>query len=66
MYRFLIFLYFIYLFFCLCRLRKVQEAAVVLGIQALAEQGAWRNVVPFVEQVYGHVAACPAQITQMW
>ncbi|KAK7102440.1 peroxisome assembly protein 26-like [Littorina saxatilis] len=47
------------------RLDKVREAATVIGIQALAEQGAWRDVIPFVEQVYTHAAACPATIMQM-
>ncbi|XP_076469483.1 peroxisome assembly protein 26-like [Babylonia areolata] len=47
------------------RLDKVQEAATVIGIQALAEQGTWREVIPFVENVYTHMAACPAAIMQM-
>ncbi|KAL8589379.1 hypothetical protein ACOMHN_021531 [Nucella lapillus] len=47
------------------RLQQVQERATVLGIQALAEQGTWTEVIPFVEQVYSHMATCPATIMQM-
>ena len=53
-------------FFCGCRLAKVREAATVIGIQALAEAGTWREVIPFVQQVYTPIAACPAPIMQMW
>ena len=51
---------------CGCRLAKVREAATVIGIQALAESGTWREVIPFVEQVYTRMATCPAAIMQMW
>ncbi|KAK7503423.1 hypothetical protein BaRGS_00005344 [Batillaria attramentaria] len=46
-------------------LSHVKEAATVLAIQALAEQGLWRDVIPFVEQAYGHVRECPAKVIQM-
>lgn len=47
------------------RFLKVQEAATAIGIQALAEKGDWRDVIPFVDEVYKHVAASPAQILHM-
>lgn len=50
---------------CDARLISLKETATVLAIQALAEQGVWQEVIPYVEKVYGHVRQCPGQIIQM-
>lgn len=47
-------------------LNSIKEAAVIVGIQALAEQGCWQNVIPFVEQAYHQIGACPAKVIHMW
>ncbi|PVD25344.1 hypothetical protein C0Q70_15844 [Pomacea canaliculata] len=46
-------------------LNSIKEAAVIVGIQALAEQGCWQNVIPFVEQAYHQIGACPAKVIHM-
>ncbi|KAK0045698.1 peroxisome assembly protein 26-like isoform X1 [Biomphalaria pfeifferi] len=44
---------------------EVIEAAIALGIQALAETDNWHHVISFIIDTYGSIEICPPRIVQV-
>uniref|UniRef100_A0A2C9KBZ2 Uncharacterized protein n=1 Tax=Biomphalaria glabrata TaxID=6526 RepID=A0A2C9KBZ2_BIOGL len=44
---------------------EVIEAAIALGIQALAETDNWHHVISFIIDTYGSIELCPPRIVQV-
>jgi len=46
--------------------RACLEALVAIAVQAYAELNQWREVVPFVAQIYNGIEDCPSLIVHLW